>query len=159
VGHDGCKKVRGTKVHVAVDPQSLPLSIRVGPGNEHDSERFVDVMEGVKVKLGKGRSKTRPGELVGDSAYDAREIRTYLRRRGIKANIPVNPRNRRRPKCGRPYRLNMETYKRMRGAVERLFSWLTGGFRRLALRWERLTSTFLGFIQLACITIYWRVLR
>jgi transposase len=42
--------------------------------------------------------------------------------------------------------------------VERLFAWLTG-FRRLALRWERLASTFLGLIQLACIMIHWRVLR
>jgi hypothetical protein len=51
---------------VAVDPQSFPLSIRIGPGNEHDNKRFMDVMEGIKVKLEKGRSRTRPGELAGD---------------------------------------------------------------------------------------------
>jgi len=60
---------------------------------------------------------------------------------------------------GRPYRLKKEAYKRMRSAAERFFAWLTGGFRRPALRWERLTSTFLGFIQLASVIIYWRVLR
>jgi len=53
--------------------------------------------------------------------------------------------------------LDKEAYKRMRSRVERLFAWLTGDFRRLALKWERLTSTFLGFIQLASIIIYWRV--
>jgi len=52
-----------------------------------------------------------------------------------------------------------EAYKHMRSSVERFFAWLRGGFRRLILRWERLTSTSLGFIQIACIMIYWRVLK
>jgi transposase len=47
----------------------------------------------------------------------------------------------------------------MKSGVERFFAWLTNGFRRLAIRWERLTSTFTGFIQLACIIIYLRVFR
>jgi hypothetical protein len=72
--------------------------------------------------------------------------------RGIKANIPVNIRNRRRPRLGRPYRLDLEVYKRMRSSVERFFAWLTNGFRRLA-------STFTGLIQLTCIIIYLRVFR
>ncbi|MEM2498443.1 MAG: transposase, partial [Candidatus Nezhaarchaeales archaeon] len=82
-------------------------------------------------------------------AYDTEDVRTYLKRRGIKANIPVNPRNRRKPRHGRPYRLDREAYKHMRSSVKRLSAWLRGGFRRLVLRWERLTSTFLGFIQIA----------
>jgi transposase len=45
----------------------------------------------------------------------------------------------------------------MKSSVERFFAWLTNGFRRLAIRWERLASTFTGFIQLACIIIYLRV--
>jgi transposase len=46
----------------------------------------------------------------------------------------------------------------MESSVKRFFAWLTNGFRRLALRWERLASTFTGFIQLACILIYLRIL-
>ncbi|MBD3191892.1 MAG: transposase, partial [Candidatus Heimdallarchaeota archaeon] len=46
-----------------------------------------------------------------------------------------------------------------RRSVERFFGWLKTGFRRLALRWERLSVTFLGFVQLACLLIQWRVLR
>jgi transposase len=131
----------------------------VGPGDEHDSKRFREVMEGMRVNYGRGRPRSRPGEVAGDSAYDTRDVRAYLRRRGIKANIPVNIRNRRRPRHGRPYRLDLEAYKRMRSGVERFFAWLTNGFRRLAIRWERLASTFTGFIQLACIIIYLRVFR
>jgi transposase len=44
-----------------------------------------------------------------------------------------------------------------RVAVARFFAWLTNGFRRLAIRWERLASTFTGLIQLPCIIIYLRV--
>jgi transposase len=42
----------------------------------------------------------------------------------------------------------------MRSSVERFFTWLTKGFRRLAIRWGRPASTFTGFIQPACIIIY-----
>jgi len=113
----------------------------------------------LRVKHGMGRPKTRPKEVYTDSAYDTREIRSYLRRRGVKANIPFNPRNRLKPKRGRPCRFDEEAYKHVRGCVERFFAWLKGGFKRLTLRWERLASTFLGLVQLACIMICWRVLR
>jgi transposase len=130
-----------------------------GPGDEHDSKRFREVMEGIRVRCGGGRPRTRPGEVAGDSAYDTRDVRAYLRRRGIRANIPVNRRNRRRQRRGRPYRLDPEAYKRMKSSVERFFAWLTNGFRRLAIRWERLASTLTGFIQPACIIIYLRIFR
>jgi transposase len=116
-------------------------------------------MEGIRVRYGGGRPRTRPGEVAGDSAYDTRDVRAYLRRRGIKANIPVNIRNRRRPRHGRPYRLDPEAYKQVRSSVERFFAWLTNGFRRPAIRWEKLASTFTGLIQLACIIIYLRIFR
>jgi hypothetical protein len=91
----------------------------VGPGDEHDSRRFREVTDGIRVKYGRGRPRTRPGEVAGDSAYDTRDTRAYLRRRGMKASILVNIRDRRRPRHGRPYRLNLETYKRVRSSVER----------------------------------------
>jgi hypothetical protein len=59
----------------------------IGPGDEHDSRRFREVMDGIRVRCGRGRPRTRPGEVSGDSAYDTRGGRAYLRRRGIKVNI------------------------------------------------------------------------
>jgi transposase len=47
----------------------------------------------------------------------------------------------------------------MKSSVERFFAWLTNGFRRLAIRWEKLASTFTAFIQLACIIMYLRDFR
>lgn len=96
----------------------------------------------------------RPEELYGDKAYDTFIVRTYLRRKRIKAQIPRRSRKR---KPGRPSSFNQESYKRDRSTVERFFAWLKGGFRRLEVRYERLAPTFLGLIHLACFQIHWRV--
>jgi hypothetical protein len=69
------------KIHVAVTKESLPISLVVGPGDEHDSRRFREVIDGIRVKYGRGRPRTRPGEVAGDSAYDTRDTRAYLRKR------------------------------------------------------------------------------
>lgn len=90
-----------------------------------------------------------------DGAYGSREVRPYLRRLGIKASIPQDPRGRRRPKVGRPYRFRQASCQAARGAVERLFTWRKGGFPRLALRHERLLGTFTAFVYLACFIITW----
>jgi hypothetical protein len=42
----------------------------------------------------------RPRELYADAAYDTESIRRGLESMGVEPNIPVNPRNGRRP---RPY--------------------------------------------------------
>ena len=47
IGHDGFKRITGTKIHVAVDCNSLPVSIIIGSANEHDSTRLIDVMENI----------------------------------------------------------------------------------------------------------------
>jgi transposase len=63
-------------------------------------------------------------------------------------------RNKRRPRILGTYRLDVKAYKRMRSNIERFFAWQTNGFRRLAIRWKRLASTFTALIQLACVIIY-----
>ncbi|MEM1545776.1 MAG: hypothetical protein QXY40_02330 [Candidatus Methanomethylicia archaeon] len=35
---DGYKHIKGAKIHAFVSPESLPLNVQVGPGNEHDSK-------------------------------------------------------------------------------------------------------------------------
>ncbi|MGC8961662.1 MAG: transposase [Candidatus Bathyarchaeia archaeon] len=75
IGYDGYKKVKGARVHAVASPEALPLSIKIGPGNEHDSKPFKGLMEGVGIRRGRGRPRSKPMEAIGDSAYDAqREI-------------------------------------------------------------------------------------
>ena len=45
---------------------------------------------------------------------------------GIEPNIPVNPRNGRKPR-----QYNTELYKKMRSAVERFFRWLKSLYKAL----------------------------
>jgi transposase len=138
-----------------VSTEGLPLSLVLSPGNEHDSKRFVEVLNRIRIVKGIGRHRSRPVEVLADAAYDDKEIRLYLRCRGIKSNIPGNKRNQKAPKRGRPMRLNRQSY-RLRGSVERFFGWLKSSFRRLAIRYERLNTCFMGLLNLACFLIYWR---
>jgi transposase len=136
VGYDGFKHRKGSKIHAVVDPSSKPLYFTVGPGNEHDSRRLQELVDGLS---------GRPRELYADAAYDTENIRRGLESMGVEPNIPVNPRNGRR---SRPY--NLELYKRMRSAVERFFGWLKS-FRRMVIRYERLAVTYRAFINIKTI--------
>ena len=109
----------------------------------------------IRIEIGRGRPRSRPEEVDADSAYDNKNLRRYLRQRGIKANIPSNDRNRKTPKRGRPLRFDGKSY-RNRGSIERFFGWLKMGFRRLAVSYERLNACFIGILNLSCFLIYWR---
>jgi transposase len=119
----------------------MPLSIIIGPGNEHDSKKLLELV---------GDLDWKPEQLYADAAYDTEQIRRGLESMGIEPNIPVNPRNGRRP---RPY--NLELYRRMRSAVERFFGWLKS-FRRIIIRYERLESTYKALVTIASIIIHLR---
>jgi transposase len=109
----------------------------------------------LKIKTEVGRPITRPKLINGDKAYDSEEIRNYNRNRGISSNIPVNKRNRKNPKIGRPFRLNKEDYAG-RNVIERFFSWIEA-FRKIYPRYERLEQSYLGLVLLACSLMLWRV--
>jgi transposase len=92
----------------------------------------------------------RPRGLYADSAYDTGSIGGGVVSMNVEANIPVSPRNGRRP---RPYRFKL--CRRMRSAVERFYGWLKS-FRRITVRYERLAITYRAFINMACIMIHLR---
>ena len=73
-------------------------------------------MDSIKIKTQR-RPRTRPFEVLADSAYDNVAIRKYLRSRAIKSNIPVNIRNEKHRKRGRPSRFEYESYRK-RGTIE-----------------------------------------
>ena len=100
LGYDGFKHRKGTKINVCVNRDSMPLRIVIGPGNEHDSRRLLELI---------GDLDWKPGQLYADSAYDTEPIRRGLESIGVEPNMPVNPRNGRKP---RPY--NIELYRKMR---------------------------------------------
>jgi len=86
-------------------------------------------------------------QLYADLVYDTVSMRRGLESLRIEPNIPVNPRNGRKPR-----QYNVELYRRMRGAVERLIGWLKS-FRRIILKYEKLASTCKALATIASIII------
>ena len=111
-------------------------------------------MELIKINT-TAKPRTRPFEVLADSAYDNTAIRQYLRSRAIKSSIPINTRNSKRRKKGRPTRFDPDSYSK-RGTIERFFAWLKMGFRKLASRYERLNVVFKGLLDIACFLLCWK---
>jgi hypothetical protein len=59
-GFDGGKKIKGIKVHLAVDKYGFPLAINVSPANRHDSRGIVPVLHQL---AGRGFKGTALGDL------------------------------------------------------------------------------------------------
>lgn len=134
----------GTKLHLVVDGNGIPLSAVVSPGQSHESKLLEPVLEAVRLsRPGRrgGRPRTRPRRLAGDKGYSYRGIRRYLRRRGIRAVIPTRKDQRANP------RFDKRTYRR-RNVVERTVGWLKE-CRSLATRFEKLAVNFLAMVKLA----------
>lgn len=151
-GYDGFKRISGTKIHVAVDCHSLPVSIVIGPANEHDSARFIDVMKNLDRHLDDDSIELIVS-VYADKGYDAKRIREYLRNRNIRDCIPY-----RNYKTRNNKRTNQNNYNKTRYVVERFFAWLKCGFHRITLRYERIAENYLAFLNIAGMMMYWRVL-
>lgn len=134
----------------------MPLSIFIAPANIHDSKLYLPTITGFKIKRPVGRPITRPKMVIGDASYDTEKIRSHNLNRRIQTIIPVNPRNRKNKKIGRPKQFNKEIYKR-RSAVERFNGWIEA-YRKVYPRYEHLEISYLGLVQLACAMMIWRVL-
>ncbi|MGG2460132.1 transposase [Streptomyces sp. RGM 3693] len=81
-----------SKILLAVEQGQKPLSVVITAGQRGDSPQLEPVLEAIRVpRLGLGRPRKRPDRVRADKAYDSRSSRSYLRRRGIMATIPVPP--------------------------------------------------------------------
>lgn len=84
-----------------------------------------------------------PAAMLADKGYDSDAIRDDLKRRGADPVIPTKS-NR---KVQRP--VNEAKYA-LRNRIERFFNRLKHS-RRIATRYDKLASSFLGFVQIATI--------
>jgi transposase len=96
---------------------------------------------------------------MADKAYSSAANRAYLRRRGIKAVIPVKDdqkenRRKRGRKGGRPPVFDAARYQE-RNAVERCFSKLRQ-FQAVATRYDKRARIYQGTVDVASIRIWLR---
>ena len=159
-GREALGRSRGgltTKVHLAADRRCRPLTSILTPGQHADCPQFIPVMSQISIaRRGKGRPRTRPGAAMGDKAYSSAANRAYLRKRGIKAVIPVkeDQKDHRRGRGGRPPGSGQAHY-RERNTVERCFSKLKQ-FRAVATRYDKRKEIYQGTVDLASIRIWLR---
>jgi transposase len=86
-------------------------------------------------------------ELVADKGYDSQALRDWLQARGTRPVIP--PRRNRKIQ----YDYDKTIYKQ-RNVIERMFCRLKD-WRRIATRFDRNITTFMGAIALAAAVIWW----
>jgi transposase len=93
--------------------------------------------------------EAKPEHLIGDRAYDSDGLDKDLQQAGVNMIAPHRA-TRLKTQDGR----RLRRYQR-RWLVERFFAWLQWK-RGLLIRWEYYPQNFLGFAQLACITMLLR---
>ncbi|MFF3697933.1 IS5 family transposase [Streptomyces sp. NPDC002221] len=134
----------GSKIHLAVDRNGLPVAVAVFAANTHDSLALQPLITSIPpVRSRRGPRRRRPGKLHGDKGYDYPHLRQWLRERGITPRIA---------------RRGIDTSQRLgrhRWVVERTMSWLNG-CRRLHRRYERKPEHFLAFTAIATSLINYR---
>ncbi|WP_420538744.1 IS5 family transposase [Nonomuraea africana] len=162
-GREALGRSRGglsTKVHLVADRRCRPIARIISPGQHGDSPYFRRVLEGVRIqRRGLGRPRKRPGRVLADKAYSSRANRAYLRRRGIKAVIPIKKdqqanRLKRGSKGGRPPGFDAERYKE-RNTAERCINKMKG-YRAMALRTDKRERIDQGTVDVASIRIWLR---
>ena len=127
----------GTKRHVLVDANGVPLALLLSAANVHDSrllEPLLDAVPPVRQCAG------RPGKLHADKGYDYPRCRRACRKRGVI------------PRIARRGIENGERLGRHRWVVERTLAWFAR-FRRLAVRHERRADILEAFHRLAAALI------
>lgn len=133
-----------SKIHSIAERSGLPLSIGISGANLHHSQALEPLVRGIPpIRSRRGPRRRRPAKLHAEKAHDNRQLRQWLRSRGITHRIA---------------RKGIEFSKhpgRHRRAIERTMAWLAGR-RRPHRRYERKAEHFLAFTSVACTPICYR---
>jgi transposase len=149
IGFNGHKKIKGDKIVAFCDRNCNVIAPFVAaPGNHNESPLLRAALPNV-MRIAHSVSLDLQGTIVSlDGVYDCRRNRKAIFNRGMVPNINANPRGRKFAKRGRRPLFNAEIFKERFDTIERVFGW-EDKFRRLLLRFERLSELHYAFKTLA----------
>lgn len=118
------------------------------PGNRNESPLLRDALPRL-CTMARAIGAGLRGSIVSlDGVYDCRANRRAIFNRGMTPNIPENPRGRKTPKRGRQPLYDPALFEERFRTIERVFAW-EDKFRRLLLRFERISAVHYAFKTLA----------
>ena len=120
----------------------------VAPGNRNEAPLLREALPEV-MRIVREVGMDLCGTIVSlDGVYDCQANRKAIFNRGMVPNINPNPRGGRQPKRGRKPIFEPAIFKERFRTIERVFAW-EDKFRRLLLRFERISGVHYAFKTLA----------
>jgi Transposase DDE domain len=120
----------------------------VAAGNHSESPLLRAALPSV-MQIARSVGLDLQGTIVSlDGVYDCRQNRKAIFNRGMVPNINADPRGRKSAQRGRKPLFNTDIFKERFDTIERVFGW-EDKFRRLLLRFERLSQLHYAFKTLA----------
>ena len=138
----------GSKRHILVDKDGIPLSTFITSANTHDVIVAIDTVDNIVIKRSSSKPKhnqKKKQNLCLDKAYHSKEVEQEIIKRGY---IPHIRHRREKNK-------NNNKHPARRWVVERTNSW-HNRFRKLFTRYEKKDKNYLGLVQLANSIIVYR---
>ena len=117
-----------------MNADGLPIAVVLTGGEVHDVKAYDDLMD---------ERDSDPGAMLGDKGYDSDPLRQDLRDRGAAPEIPTK-KNRKVQ-----YSVDKPLYA-LRARVEHCVGHLKE-MRRIATRFDKTASSFMGFVLLGCL--------
>jgi hypothetical protein len=142
-------KGQGVLLHSLTDAAGMPLAHRTTPAHGHERAPVLPRLDAVRLRTGKpGRPRKRPKVLATDQGDDAKALRLQLRNRGLRARIPKRVWKTMKSR-GCPIKMDVPRFQ-----AERTFARFQKKYRRVVVRWERLTACFTALLAIATIHIW-----
>jgi transposase len=149
IGFSGHKKLKGDKIVAFCDRNCNVIAPFISaPGNHNESPLLREALPMV-ARIADSIGLDLRGTIVSlDGVYDCRRNRKAIFNRGMVPNINANPRGRKVTKRGRKPIFDADIFNERFNTIERVFGW-EDKFRRLLLRFERLSRLHYAFKSLA----------
>ena len=141
------RRKNGSKHHLAVDANGIPLACTLTAANRHDVTQLIPLIDAIPPIRGKvGAPLRKPQEVMGDRGYDSNPHRMTLSCRAIATAIA---------RRGQPHGSGLGIF---RYVVEQALA-LLHQFRRLRTRFDKRDDIHEAFMDLGCSMMCWRRLH